>query len=211
MMKYCGIALSVISVASIAVAGGLELSKDAVSVSPPDPQGNVAITGPPGCIVGLPPIYIMARNKKTGAVVNASALPNGSFILQIPAGGRDTVKLTFVSANGKTKDMTVKVPGIAYEPRGEDRKGKRAEVNVDLSQFAVFGAPEVVQVKPDAEWRTTVHVGPRPTQTPVPTPSGTAGPSFTPSPELGETPPATSSTEIQHGATPADETPSESP
>ena len=205
MTKHYYLMLAVIFFAGNDFAGGIELNKDAVSVSPPDAQELIAITGPPGCVIGLPPIYIMARNKNTGVAANGSALPNGSFILRIPASGQDTVKLTFVSANGKKKDLTVKVPpaGEGYEAGAQ--KHERAEVNVDLSQFSQFGAPEVVQVKPDGRGGTRVHVGARPTmKPPPPTPTGTAAPSLTPSPEPEVTPHATPSPE-EAAATPAPE------
>jgi len=169
MMKYRYVAFSVIFLAGNAVAAGIELSKDAVSVSSPDLQGQVVIAGAPGCVVGPPPIYISARNKKNGMAVNSSALPNGGFQLRIPARGEDSVKLTFIAANGKKKDLTVKVP----EAAGEIREGavaknpRRSEVNVDLGQFSQFGAPEVVQVKHDGEGGTIVHVGDRPPQGPA--------------------------------------------
>jgi hypothetical protein len=205
MMKCHCYTLLIIFLAGNALAGGIELNKDAVSVSPPDPDESVTITGPPGCVISLPPIYIMARNKNTGVAANGSALPNGSFILRIPASGQDIVKLTFVSANGKKKDLTVKVPpaGEGYEA-GAQRQ-ERPEVNVDLGQFSQFGAPEVVQVKPDGRGGHTVHVGARPTmKPPLPTPTGTTGPSPTPSPEPEETPLATQGGE-EGAATPAPE------
>ena len=204
-MKYRYAILSVILFAGNAVAGGIGLNKDALRVSPPDPQGVVTIAGPPACVFGAPPIYIMARNKKTGAAVSATALSNGSFSLRIPASGRDTVRLSFVSANGKKKYVTVKVPpgGQGYE-RGAKRREKH-EVNVDLGQFSQFGAPEVGQVKPDGRGGTRVHVGARPTITPLaPTPDVTAAPPPTPSPKPEEALPATPLTEKAAATPPAD-------
>lgn len=201
-MRYGRLAFSVILLAGNAVAGGIELNKDAVFVSLPDEREAVTIAGAPGCVIGLPPIYIMARNKNSGTAVNATALPNGSFSLQIPASGRDTVKLTFVSANGKKKEMTVKVPPPADGGEAGAQRHERSEVNVDLGQFSQFGAPEVVQVKPDGKGGHRVHVGARPTMKPVaPTPTGTFAPSPTSSPEPEETPPLTPATEEQ-AATP---------
>jgi len=205
MTKHYYLMLAVIFFAGNAFAGGIELNKDAVSVSPPDPDESVTIAGPPGCVIGLPPVYIMARNKSTGVAANGSALPNGSFILRIPASGQDTVKLTFVSANGKKKDLTVKVPPAAQGYEAGAQRHERAEVNVDLGQFAQFGAPEVVQVKPDGRGGTRVHVGARPTmRPPLPTPAKAATPSLTPSPEPEGTVP--SNPTIDEGAaTPAPE------
>ena len=167
MMKYYYLMLSVVFFAGNALGGGIELNKDAVSVSPPDPDESVTIAGPPGCVIGMPPIYIMARNKKTGMAVNTSALSNGSFSLRIPASGMDTVKLTFVSANGKKKDLTVKIQPAARGYEAGAQRQERPEVNVDLGQFSQFGAPEVVQVKPDGRGGHTVHVGARPTMKPL--------------------------------------------
>ncbi|MCX6356177.1 MAG: hypothetical protein NTZ78_14945 [Candidatus Aureabacteria bacterium] len=180
MMRYLYMIFCAALFAAGASAEGIELNKRTIHASLPDPQGNIAIQGAPGSVVGLPPIYIMARNKRAGTAVNASAFPDGSFGLQIPANGGDTVKLTFISANGKKKDLTVKVVARFKERKGRDHKHKGSDVNVDLGQFSQFGAPEVVQVKPNAEGGTTVHVGDRPT----------AIPSVL-SPELQEVPPAT--------------------
>lgn len=205
MKKYHYYTLFIIFLAGNALAGGIELNKDAVSVSRPDPDESVTIAGPPGCVIGMPPIYIMARNKKTGVAANCSALPNGSFILRIPASGQDIVKLTFVSANGKKKDLTVKVPPAGEGYEGGTRGHERAEVNVDLGQFSQFGAPEVVQVKPDGRGGHTVHVGARPTmRPPPPMPTGTTAPALTPSTQPEETPPATQGAD-EGAATPAPE------
>ena len=184
-------AVCAVLLACNAAADGLDLNKDAVSVNPPDPQGSAVIAGPPGCIAGYPPVYITAVNRRTGMTVNSSALPDGSFGLRVPAAGGDAVKLTFFSRSGKKKDMSVRIPG-AGEGEGTGARGhERAEVNVDLSPFAQFGAPEVVQVKPDGRGGTRVHVGRRPPQ-PIPagTPAGTAASPPTPSPETVESPPA---------------------
>jgi hypothetical protein len=197
-MKYQYVAFSVIFLAGITVAGGIELSKNAISVSPPDPQGQVVINGLPGCVVGLPPIYIMARNKNTGMAVNASALFDGSFSLHIPASGSDTVKLTFISADGKKKGISMKVPEAGQELRGEAGAPQQrgSTVNVDLGEFSRFGAPEVVHVKTDGKSGTIVHVGDRPPQQPpAPAPVTTSVPSPTPSPEPIETPSAIPGTE----------------
>ncbi|MCX6357451.1 MAG: hypothetical protein NT045_06205, partial [Candidatus Aureabacteria bacterium] len=136
MKKYLVPALFVVCIAGNAFAGGIELYKDAVSVSASDEEEAVTITGPPGCIVGLPPIYIMARNKDTGVAANTTALPDGSFSVSIPAGGRDSVKLTFVSANGKKKEMTVKIRESAQSRAEKAHESKGSEVNVDLGQFS---------------------------------------------------------------------------
>jgi len=193
MMKFAYAAFLVLFLTRNALAGGIELNKKAVSVSPPDPQGNVVIAGAPGCVIGLPPIYIMARNKEAGTAVNASAFPNGSFNLMIPASGRDSVKLSFVSANGKKREITVKVPETEQDRAGGGHRHNRSEVNVDLGQFSQYGAPEVVQVKPDNKGGTFVHVGDRPPITPpAPLPTGSLSPPPIPSPELQEIPYATS-------------------
>lgn len=164
-------------------AGGLELNKDAVTVYPPDAEGAVVVAGPPGCVAGFPPIYVSARNRTTGAPVNAQVSSDGSFSLRVPARPGDAVKLTFFSRGGKDKDMTVRVPG-----EGPARGGERTAVHVDLGAFSQFGAPEVVQVQPDGRGGTRVHVGRRPTQ-PVPLTAATASPS---APEGNPSPPATS-------------------
>ena len=193
MMRHWHIAISITLLAGNAVAAGIELNKDAVSVSAPDPQGQVVIVGAPGCVLGPPPIYISAKNKNSGMAVNASAFPDGGFQLRIPARGEDSVKITFTAANGKKKELSVKIRGAAgaFREGAASRRPAQTEVNVDLGQLSQFGAPEVVQVKPDGRGGTRVHVGRRPPQ-PIPagTPAGTAASPPTPSPETVESPPA---------------------
>jgi hypothetical protein len=176
--------LSVILFAGNAAAGGIELNKDAVFVSPPDSQALVTIAGPPGCVFGVQPIYIMARNKESGAVVNATAHSNGGFSFRMQASGRDKIKLVFVSANGDDKNTTVRVPPGRQSHDRKTKPHERHEVSVDLGQFSQFGAPELVEVKPDGKGGTRVHVGARPTVTP--TQAVTAIPSPTPSPQIEE-------------------------
>lgn len=168
-------------------AGGLEIARDAITAYPPDPQGAAVIAGPPGCVAGVPPVYVSARNRRTGTPVNAQVSADGSFGVRIPAAAGDAVRLSFFSSSGKNKDMTVRIPGAGEGDGAPGRKS--AEVNVDLSPFTRFGAPEVVQVKPDGKGGTRVHVGRRP-QTPIPagTPTGTASPFATPSPGAKATP-----------------------
>lgn len=176
-------------VACRAAAGGIEIAKDAVTVYPPDPQGAAVIAGPPGCVAGFPPLYVTARNRNSGAAVNAAVSADGSFSLKLPAGPGDSVKLTFYARSGKDKDMTVRIPGEG-DGQGAGVPGhERAEVNVDLSPFARFGAPEVVQVKPDGRGGTRVHVGRRPqTPIPAPVPPGTPSPAASPLPGVEGTP-----------------------
>lgn len=88
----------------------VKANKDAISVSPPDPQGIVTIAGPPGCVFGMAPIQITAQNKKNKMAGAGSVMPDGSFMLRLPAMPKDSIKLVFVGANGKKKDVKVKVP-----------------------------------------------------------------------------------------------------
>ena len=173
-MRFLAVTLGVIVIASDARAGGIELNKDAVAAYPPDTQGVAAISGSPGCVIGLPPVYVTARNKESGMTVNASARSDGSFSVGIPARERDTVKLIFFSRDGKKKDISVRIPDAGDRREAGARKTDRAEVNVDLGPFAQFGAPEVVQVGPDGRGGTRVHVGRRPAQPPAAMPVSTA-------------------------------------
>ncbi len=84
--------------------------KDSILVSPVDPQGLVTVSGPPGCVLGIFPIQIMAMNKKTDVAVAGAVAPDGSFAIRIPAAPKHKIKLTFTGANGKDKKVSVKVP-----------------------------------------------------------------------------------------------------
>lgn len=84
--------------------------KDSILVSPVDPQGLVTVSGPPGCVLGIFPIQIMAKNKKTDVAVAGAVAQDGSFALRIPAYPKHKIKLTFTGANGKDKKVSVKVP-----------------------------------------------------------------------------------------------------
>ncbi|MCX6338609.1 MAG: hypothetical protein NTX71_01655 [Candidatus Aureabacteria bacterium] len=93
-------------------AGGMDVkvNKDAVAVSPVDPQGAVTITGPPGCVFGMAPIQIMAQDKKNKMTATGSVMPDGSFALRLPASPKNSIKLIFAGADGKKKDIKVKIP-----------------------------------------------------------------------------------------------------
>jgi len=99
-----------------AFAGGIavRVNKDAVAVRPADAQGTVAIAGPPGCVTGMAPLQVIAHNKKTRMTAAGAVAPDGSFVVQIPAGPKDSVKLTFIGADRKKKDVKVKVPEVIF-------------------------------------------------------------------------------------------------
>jgi hypothetical protein len=111
-MKNCRAVLGIALLCGPAAAGGIDVkvNKDVVIVRPVDAQGTVAIIGPPGCVMGMAPIQVTAQNKKTELTVAGVVAPDGSFIVQIPALPKDSVKLTFVGADRKKKDIKVKIP-----------------------------------------------------------------------------------------------------
>ncbi|MCX6354632.1 MAG: hypothetical protein NTZ78_06985 [Candidatus Aureabacteria bacterium] len=98
----------------VAVAGGVDVkvNKDAVSVSPVDPQGLVTVSAPPGAVLGMQPIQITAQNKKANSAVAGTVMPDGGFLIQIQAAPKDSIKLVFIGADGKKKDLKVKVSKI---------------------------------------------------------------------------------------------------
>jgi hypothetical protein len=115
-------------------AGGMDVkvNKDAVAVSPVDPQGAVTITGPPGCVFGMAPIQIMAQDKKNKMTDTGSVMPDGSFALRLPASPKDSIKLIFAGADGKKKDIKVKVPKgalvIPPPPPGMEIRGETVTI-----------------------------------------------------------------------------------
>ena len=100
----------------MAFAGDIKTTvrKDSIIVSPMDPQGVVILSGPPGCVLGMFPIQITARNKETDITVPGAVAPDGSFSLCIQAGPKDSIKLIFMGANGKDKKVKVKVPKAVF-------------------------------------------------------------------------------------------------
>lgn len=118
-MKISRYAIAALLITGALYAGemGVKVNKDAISISQPDPQGIVTVAGPPGCVFGMAPIQIMAQNKKNKMTATGSVTPDGGFILRIPAIPKDSIKLNFVGANGKKKDVKVKVPkGAPFIP-----------------------------------------------------------------------------------------------
>lgn len=112
-MKMCHVLVALVILLPVAVHAGdikTKVRKDAIIVSPMDIQGTVVVSGPPGCVMGLFPIQILARNKETDVTVRGAVNPDGGFSVRLPAGPKDSIKLTFIGANGKDKKVKVKVP-----------------------------------------------------------------------------------------------------
>jgi len=113
-MKISLVFLIVALLPRVAVGGGVDIkvNKDAVSASPVDPQRFVTISAPPGSVIGMHPVQITAQNKKSNLTVAGAVMPDGSFLIRIQAAPKDSIKLVFVGANGKKKDLKVKVSKI---------------------------------------------------------------------------------------------------
>jgi hypothetical protein len=111
-MKIHQLVIGLSLTTGILYAGGMKikLNKDAIAVSPVSPQGAVTVAGPPGCVFGMAPIQIMAKNKKTKMTTSGSVMPDGSFSLVLPARPKDSIELTFLAADGNEKNIKVKVP-----------------------------------------------------------------------------------------------------
>lgn len=115
-MRILAITVALLLAAGSVVAGGIDVkvNKDSVIVRPIDPQGTVAVSGPPGCVSGLFPMQVIAKNKKTDLSVAGAVMPDGSFMVQLPARPKDSIKLTFTGADGKKKDIKVKIPEALF-------------------------------------------------------------------------------------------------
>ncbi|MDD5557644.1 MAG: hypothetical protein PHN82_10425 [bacterium] len=111
-MKRLALALSILVLAGEAAAGGIsvKVNRHAIAVAPADLQGTIAVSGPPGCVTGLQPMQVVARNRKSDLTVAGAVAADGSFQVLIPARPKDTLKLTFIGADGRKKDVKVKVP-----------------------------------------------------------------------------------------------------
>lgn len=151
-MKMYHLVISLAFIAGTLYAGGMDVkvNKDAVAVSPVDPQGTVTITGPPGCVFGMAPVQIMAKDKKNNMTATGSVMPNGSFALRLPASPKDSIKLIFAGADGKKKDIKVKVPKgalvIPPPPPGTEIRGETVTIpqGIPIDQGAP-GAPPAVR------------------------------------------------------------------
>ncbi len=96
------------------IAGGVdvEILKDAIRVSPVDAKGIVTISAAAGTVIGMFPIQIIAKNKKTDMTIGGSIEPDGSFRLQIPARPKDSIKLTCIGSDGEKESVKIKVPEL---------------------------------------------------------------------------------------------------
>jgi hypothetical protein len=107
--------LLIAATVSPGIAGDIkvEVQKKAVIVAPVKP-GVVSISAPPGSVLGMFPIQIVAKNKKTEMIVTGIVAQDGSFSVEMAALPKDKIKLTFISANGKDKNVTVKIPKTIF-------------------------------------------------------------------------------------------------
>jgi len=154
-MKIHHLVIAVALTTGTLYAGGMDIkvNKDAVSVSPVDPMGAVTIAGHPRCVSGMGPIQIMAQDKKNKMTAVGAVMPDGSFTLRLPASPKDSIKLIFAGADGKKKDIKVKVPKgvpvIPQPPAGTEIRGETVTIpqGEPLDQ-GVPGAPPAPQEQP---------------------------------------------------------------
>jgi hypothetical protein len=147
-MKISSLFLAVALLPCCAVGGGIDVkvSKDAVSASPVDPQGFVTISAPPGTVLGMQPIQITAQNKRSKLTVAGSVMPDGSFLVRVQAAPKDSIKLTFIGADGKKKDLKVKVSKVPLilPPQQMRQEIKTETITVPSGE----PAPDVQQAPP---------------------------------------------------------------
>lgn len=114
-MKLLLIPVALALAAGTALAGkvDIKINKDAIVVSPIGPQGVVTVQGMPGSVMGgMPPVRVMAQSKKTKLSTAGMVGPDGGFMVQVPSMLKDSIKLTFIGADGKKKDHKVKVVSV---------------------------------------------------------------------------------------------------
>lgn len=144
-MKLRRYAIAALLMAGTLYAGetDVKVNKDAISTSPPDPRGIVTIAGPPGCVFGMAPIQIMAQDKKNKMTATGSVMPDGGFMMRIPAMPKDSVKLIFSGANGKKKDVKVKVPkgALVIPPPPEGAEIRNETITIPQGEPADGQAP----------------------------------------------------------------------
>lgn len=183
-MKILSILLPLILFPALGICGTINIDKGAVAVTALGGEDAIRISGAPGSVTGVSPIRAVATNRTSGASSSAVVKGDGGFSLLLSATAGQQVRLTFVDAEGSERNFNVKVPSVAA---GGRVKEGRARVDIDLSPFARFGAPEVIQVLPDEGGGTRVNIGEKPERmyTPGPTPvlEPTAAPTPSPSEE----------------------------
>ena len=114
-MKTIAVAVVLALLAGAAHAGGIDIKivKDSIAAGPIDAQGFVVVRGAPGTVIGgMAPVRVMAQSKKTKQSAAGMVAPDGSFEVRIPSMLKDSIKLTFLGADGKKKDRKVKVEAM---------------------------------------------------------------------------------------------------
>ena len=114
-MKTIAAAAVLLLLAGAAHAGGVDIKifKETIAVSPIDAHGFVVVQGAPGTVIGgLAPVRVMAQSKKTKQSAAGMVAADGSFAVRIPSMLKDSIKLTFLGADGKKKDRKVKVEAM---------------------------------------------------------------------------------------------------
>ncbi|MCX6358017.1 MAG: hypothetical protein NT045_09135 [Candidatus Aureabacteria bacterium] len=92
------------------LAAGPKVNKDNFTFTPVSNTGRYVIQGPPGTVMGIAPIKVVALDKDTAEKGEAPVNPDGSFTITVDGTSGDKVKLKFLDAAGGKSSKSVKIP-----------------------------------------------------------------------------------------------------
>lgn len=92
------------------LAGGCKVNKDNFTFTPVSNTGRYVIQGPPGTVMGMAPIKVVALDKDTAEKGEAPVNPDGSFTITVDGTSGDKIKLKFLDAAGEKTTKSVKIP-----------------------------------------------------------------------------------------------------
>ncbi len=94
-------------------AAGPKVNKDNFTFTPVSNTGRYVIQGPPGTVLGVSPIKVVALDKDTAEKEEAPVNPDGSFSITVDATSGDKIKLRFMDAAGGKTGKSVRIPIMA--------------------------------------------------------------------------------------------------
>ncbi|HQM53336.1 MAG: hypothetical protein IT574_00575 [Candidatus Aureabacteria bacterium] len=94
-------------------AKGPKVNKDNLIFTPVSNTGKYLIQGPPGTVIGLAPMKVVALDKSTAEKFEAPVAPDGSFTLTVDGTSGDKIKLRFIDAAGGKTSKSCRIPLVA--------------------------------------------------------------------------------------------------
>ena len=107
------IAAAILCTAGDLYAKGPKVNKDNLVFTPVSNTGKYLIQGPPGTVVGMAPMKVVALDKDTAEKTEAPVAPDGSFTLTVDGTSGDKIKLRFTDAAGGKTSKSFRIPIMA--------------------------------------------------------------------------------------------------